>query len=76
MLGFSFSSFGFLLPPPSQKLLFDVVVSTSGSLGNGRISTGSDTASEPRFEVSRSGGAGGFSSSSDDMIFRQVVARL
>lgn len=67
MLGFSFSSFGFLLPPPNQKLLFDVVVSISGSFGKGRISTGSETASEPRFEVSLSGGAGGFSSSSEDI---------
>ena len=42
-------------------------VSISGSLGRGLISTGSETASEPRLEVSLNGGAGGFSSSSDDI---------
>ena len=44
-------------------------VSISGSLGRGLISTGSETASEPRLEVSLNGGAGGFSSSSDDIFF-------
>ena len=47
-------------------------VSVSGSLGRGLISTGSETASEPRLEVSLNGGAGGFSSSSDDIFFSSL----
>ena len=69
MLGFS-TSFGFLL---SQKLPLDEVLSTSGSLGRGRMSTGRDTVSLPRLEVSLSGGAGGFSSSSEDIIFSKLA---
>ena len=49
--------------------VFEDEVSVSGSLGRGLISTGSETASEPRLEVSLNGGAGGFSSSSDDIFF-------
>ena len=67
MLGFS-TSLGFL--ELSQKLLLEV--SRSGSLGKGLMSTGRETASEPRFDVKRSGGAGGFSSSSDDIFFLEV----
>merc|ERR1712203_785793 len=77
ILGFSFSSFGFLLPPPSQKLcVLEDEVSISGSLGRGLISTGSETASEPRLEVSLNGGAGGFSSSSDDIFFLFWISKL
>ena len=52
--------------------VFEDEVSVSGSLGRGLISTGSETASEPRLEVSLNGGAGGFSSSSDDIFFFRV----
>ena len=54
----------------SQKLLLED--SKSGSLGNGLMSTGRETASDPRFEVKRSGGAGGFSSSDDIVLFFEV----
>ena len=50
-------------------------VSISGSLGRGLISTGSETASEPRLEVSLNGGAGGFSSSSDDIFFSFWISK-
>ena len=63
MFGFSYS-FGFLF------LLFEAhLVFSSGSLGKGRMSTGKDTPTSPLFEVSRSGGAGGFSSSSESIFF-------
>ena len=58
----------------SQKLLLED--SKSGSLGNGLMSTGRETASDPRFEVKRSGGAGGFSSSDDIFFFEVGVAMV
>jgi hypothetical protein len=77
MFGFS-TSLAFF-EPPSQKLDFPELDSVSGSFGSGLMSTGRETASGlPLLEVNLSGGAGGFSSSSDDILkpFLKLTGRI